>query len=103
MHPVESLCVLTITESLESVAKAGTSGSRRQRGVGRAAGMAEEAGLGLQICSPSALLTRYHACFIEAQQLQGAAQELVPCVREVAVQMKCEQSPAPSSWCRYKI
>lgn len=78
MHPAESL---------EPVAKAGTSGSPRQGmtwGVGRVAGMAEEPGIGVKRCSPSALLTCYHACFIETKP-KGAALESARYVGEVAV------------------
>lgn len=61
-------------------------------GAGRIARMAEEHGIGLKRCSPSALLTHYHTYFIEAKQLQGPASESVCCVGEVVVWMKCEQS-----------
>lgn len=70
------------------MAKAGTSGSPRQevtQGVGRAAGTAEEPGVGLKRYSPSALLTHYHACFIETKLLEGAALELVHYVGKVGV------------------
>ena len=79
MHPAESL---------KLVAKAGTSGSPRQevtQGVGRAAGTAEEPGVGLKRCLPSALLTHYHACFIETKLLKGAALESARYVGKVAI------------------
>lgn len=74
-------------ESLKPVAKAGTSGSPRQemtQGVGRAAGMVEEPGVGLNRCLHSALLTHYHACFIETKLLEGLALESVHYVGKVA-------------------
>lgn len=79
MHPAESL---------KPVAKVAASGSPRQemtQRAGRPAGMAGEPRVGLKRSSPSALLTRYHACFIETKLLKGAALELARYVGKVAV------------------
>lgn len=50
----------------------------------RVAGMAEEPGIGVKRCSPSLLLTCYHACFIETKP-KGAALDSARYVGEVAV------------------
>jgi len=75
-------------ESLKPVAKADTSGSPKEQmtqGEGRVAGTAEEPRVGLKRCSPSALLTHYHACFIETKLLNGVALESACYVGKVAV------------------